>query len=98
MAPNEAAATMTGTIASPSRPSVRLTALPAPTITNAAIGMKKIPRLRSTSLKNGKVSDEENGSSPALTMNQPAASAITNSAASLSLPEKPRCVCFVTLR
>ena len=43
--PKLAAAIMTGTIASPSRPSVRLTALPAPTMTNAPNGTKNQPRL-----------------------------------------------------
>ena len=60
MVPKAAAATMIGTIASPSRPSVRFTALPAPTMTNAPTGMKNQPRLTSQSLKNGNVSDDEN--------------------------------------
>ena len=57
MTPKEAAAIMIGTMARPSSPSVRLTALPAPTMTKQANGMKNQPRLISKSLKNGKVSD-----------------------------------------
>ena len=44
---------MTGTMARPSRPSVRFTALPAPTITKAPKRMKKMPRSITTSLKKG---------------------------------------------
>ena len=89
MTPKEAAAIMIGTIASPSRPSVRLTALPAPTITTPANGMKNQPRLSRKSLMNGKVSDDENGAWPARMMTQAAMPAITNSIASRALPEKP---------
>ena len=66
MTPKEAAAIMIGTMARPSRPSVRFTALPAPTMTTQAKGMKNQPRLIKRSLMNGKVSDEENGSWPVL--------------------------------
>ena len=45
---------MTGTVARPSRPSVRLTALDAPINTNTANGMKNHPKLIIKFLKNGK--------------------------------------------
>src|SRR6056297_3028566 len=51
-----AEAIITGMIASPSSPSVRLTALAAPTTTIMAKGMKRKPRLTSTSLKTGSAS------------------------------------------
>ena len=57
MRAKQPAAIITGTIARPSSPSVRLTALPAPTITSAANGTKNQPRSIRTSLKNGKASD-----------------------------------------
>ena len=67
MKPKLAAAIITGTMARPSRPSVRLTALPAPTMTKAAIGTKKkMPTLRKASLKKGKVNDVDSGSLPVM--------------------------------
>ena len=60
--------------------------------------MKNQPRLRMKSLKNGKVSDEENGAWPLRMITQAAMPAITNSIASRALPDKPRCDCLVTLR
>ena len=57
--PKVAAAMITGTMARPSRPSVRLTALPAPTITKMPTRMKKKPSGMTTVLKKGTVSDEE---------------------------------------
>ena len=56
MSAKQPAAIITGTMASPSSPSVRLTAFEAPTITNIANGMKNQPRSISTSLKNGTAS------------------------------------------
>ena len=57
MMPSVPAAIITGMMASPSSPSVRFTALAAPTITIIAKGMKKKLRLiRSTSLKSGMAS------------------------------------------
>ena len=44
MMPKVAEAIITGTMARPSRPSVRLTALPAPTMTKPAKGRKSQPR------------------------------------------------------
>ena len=45
---------ITGTVARPSNPSVRLTALDDPIITNTANGIKNHPRLIIKFLKNGK--------------------------------------------
>ena len=98
MTPKDAAAIMIGTIASPSRPSVRFTALPAPTMTKQENGTKNQPRLMMNSLAKGKVSDDENGAWPLCMITQAAMPAMTNSSASRALPEKPRCDCFVTLR
>ena len=50
----QAATKMTGTVASPSRPSVRFTALDAPTITKTENGIKNQLRFTNKSLKNGK--------------------------------------------
>ena len=44
---------MTGTMARPSSPSVRFTALEAPTMTKTAKTMKNQPRFSSTSFKKG---------------------------------------------
>ena len=96
MTPKEDAAIITGTIASPSSPSVRFTALPAPTITKAAKGTKKIERLRMKSLTKGKVSDEENGACPFCMIVHEARPAMRNSRPSLILPDMPRWLCFVT--
>ena len=65
--PKLAAAIMTGTIASPSRPSVRLTALPAPTMTKAPKITKNQPKLNTISLKNGIASEVEDASRPSRT-------------------------------
>ena len=62
--PKLAAAIMTGTMASPSRPSVRFTALPAPTMMKIAKITKNQPRLITSSLKNGNTSEVENGARP----------------------------------
>ena len=45
---------MTGTVARPSNPSVRLTAFDEPIITNIANGIKNHPRFMIKFLKNGK--------------------------------------------
>ena len=45
---------MTGTVANPSKPSVRLTALDEPIITKTENGIKNHPRLIIKFLKNGK--------------------------------------------
>ena len=62
MRPKLAAAIITGTMARPSRPSVKFTALPAPTMTKAAKGTKNQPRLKRKSLKKGNASEVESGS------------------------------------
>ena len=48
------ATSMTGTVASPSSPSVRLTAFEEPTIMNTENGIKNQPKFMIKSLKNGK--------------------------------------------
>ncbi len=50
----QAATNITGTVAKPSRPSVRFAALEDPTITNAEKGIKHQPRFMIRFLKNGK--------------------------------------------
>ncbi len=99
MKPKLAAAIITGTMASPSSPSVRFTALPAPTMTKAPNGTKNQPRLRTRSLKKGKVSDVDSGGSPTSAMTDAGdAPRSPNSSASRARPEKPLSVCLVTLR
>ena len=44
---------ITGKIAKPSNPSVKLTAFELPTIINIEINMKKIPKSKATFLKKG---------------------------------------------
>ena len=51
---NESATNITGTVAKPSRPSVKLTALEAPIITNKAKGIKNKPMFHIKFLKKGK--------------------------------------------
>ena len=48
------ATNMTGTVASPSSPSVRLTAFEEPTIMNTENGIKNQPKFMIKFLKNGK--------------------------------------------
>ena len=62
------AAMMTGTVASPSSPSVRFTALPAPTMMKAPNTTKNQPSGSTSSLKNGKVSEVANAPRPRLAM------------------------------
>ena len=50
----QAATKITGTVANPSKPSVKLTALEDPTIINTEKGMKNQPRSINKFLKNGK--------------------------------------------
>ena len=50
----QAATKITGTVARPSNPSVKFTALEAPTITKTENGIKNQPRLINKSLKKGK--------------------------------------------
>ena len=51
---NERATSITGTVAKPSRPSVRFTAFEEPTIIKRANGIKNIPKWRTKFLKKGK--------------------------------------------
>jgi hypothetical protein len=51
---NNPATKITGTVANPSSPSVKLTAFDEPTITNTEKGIKNHPRLIIKFLKNGK--------------------------------------------
>ena len=64
--PKLAAAIMTGTMARPSRPSVRFTAFPAPTIMKTAKKTKNQPRLTINSLKNGNTSERRERHMPEL--------------------------------
>ena len=50
----QAATKITGTVANPSRPSVKFTALEDPTITNIEKGIKNQPKLINKFLKKGK--------------------------------------------
>src|SRR6188474_1784428 len=68
MKPKVAAAIITGTMAKPSSPSVRFTALPAPTMIKAPKGMKNQPRSISTDLKKGMASSVASGGSPTSAM------------------------------
>ncbi len=54
MKAKHAATNITGTVARPSNPSVRLTAFDEPIITNIANGIKNHPRFIIKFLKNGK--------------------------------------------
>ena len=54
MSVKDSATNITGTVAKPSNPSVKFTALDAPIITNNANGIKKNPKLRIKFLKKGK--------------------------------------------
>ena len=54
MKAKQPATKITGTVAKPSSPSVRLTALEDPTITNTENGIKNHPKLTTKFLKNGK--------------------------------------------
>ena len=98
MKPKVAAAIITGTMASPSRPSVRFTALPAPTMMKAPKGMNSQPRLISTLLKNGMASEVASGSWPTWTMTAVATTAAAASMMILMRPRKPSADCLVTLR
>ena len=64
MRPKVAAAIITGTMARPSRPSVRLTALPAPAMTKMPTSTKNGPSSITTFLKNGTVSTSEISGGP----------------------------------
>ena len=54
MKAKQTATKITGTVAKPSRPSVKFTALDEPTITKTAKGIKNHPKFKTKFLKNGK--------------------------------------------
>src|SRR4051794_40652678 len=66
--PKQPVAIITGTKARPSGPSVRVTALPAPTMMKAPNTMKDQPSGRISSLKKGNVTELANGWRPSETM------------------------------
>ena len=84
-------------IASPSSPSVRFTALAAPTITIMAKGTKNHPRFRSASLKNGSASCPDSAVGCGHIAQAAATNAKTRPRASRTRPETPSVVCLVTL-
>ena len=98
MSPKVAAAIITGTMARPSSPSVRLTALPAPAITRTPSSTNTPPSGSTTFLKNGTVSDEEKPALPTRITAQAAMPATAISASRRSLPETPPTVLLVTFR
>ena len=67
---------MTGTIARPSRPSVRFTALPAPTMMTVVTITKNQPKFRRKPLKNGTASEVDSGGRPIQTIARHAAPAM----------------------
>ncbi len=96
--PKLAAAIITGTMARPSRPSVKFTALPAPTMMKAAKNTKNQPRLSTTSLKNGNTSVIEICVWPSRTRAMAASMAMIASMPSRVRAEKPSDLCFLTFR
>ena len=89
MKPKQPAAIITGTMASPSSPSVRFTELEAPTITKIAKGMKSTPSGISSSLRNGTASPVDSGSFVMVTRIQAAMPEIAISQTSFNLPGRP---------
>ena len=85
-------------MASPSSPSVRFTALPAPTMMKAARTGKNQPKLMTRSLNTGNTSEVAKAGRPRLAIAMQAASAIAASIASRIQPAKPLWVCRVTFR
>ena len=94
-------AIITGTMANPSSPSVRFTALEAPTITKHPKGRKKTPRLIVKSFKNGMARPVSNPSLPEGKIpvrNQHAIKAIANSRIIFIFPLNPFGLCLDTFR
>ena len=89
MNPKQAAAIITGTIARPSNPSVRLTAFDAPTMTKMAKGMKNQPRLRRRFLKKGTDRLAASGSRVSDRIHIAARAAIPTSSNSFNRPGRP---------
>jgi hypothetical protein len=79
-----------GTMASPSSPSVRFTALLEPIITNAPNSGKANPSGISTSLNTGTVSPDPNGSRVSQTIQADTATPSTACTISLPRPDSPR--------
>ena len=85
-------------MASPSSPSVRFTALDAPTITSTAKGMKKKERSTSTVLRNGMASWLRRPAGEMSMISHAATTAMTTAASSLILPGTPLELRLVTFR
>jgi hypothetical protein len=92
------AAIITGTMASPSSPSVRLTAFDEPTITSIAKGKKNSPKSSSRSLKNGTATWVDSGSRVIQTIHAVATKAIANWKTSFQRPARPLEFFFVSFR
>ncbi len=90
MSAKHPAAIIAGTIASPSNPSVRLTAFDAPVMTMIANGTKPQPRLISTFLKNGTASEVPSVPRVRNTMAMAPTPEMTISASSFVRPDMPR--------
>ena len=89
---------MTGTMARPSSPSVRLTALLAPTMTKTAIGTKNQPSAISRSFMNGTARPVVPGSRANAMMTSAATAPMPICPASLPLPGRPLVLRLVSLR
>ena len=90
MTPSAPATITVGSIASPSSPSVRFTALLEPTITRNAKGTNQMPSGMATSLKNGTISSVSCGSSAVRYSTAAAARPTTAWALNLVAAEIPR--------
>ena len=92
------AAIIAGTIASPSSPSVRLTAFEAPVTTKMPRGRKAQPSGISTPLKKGTAKPVASGIRVMIITPSTAAPAMMTSPNSRHLPETPRCERLASLR
>ena len=86
---NTAETIITGTVANPSSPSVRLTALADPTMTNIANGKYAQHRLTAQFLKNGNVKVVAVGATVIFVMYHATKPATANSQTSFNLPRMP---------
>ncbi len=93
---NVPAAIITGTMARPSRPSVKFTALAAPAITTPPTMMKKMPNGMRKDLKNGTASAPLSGESSSCIKAQVAMKATPNSTTRRMRPLTPPELRFVT--
>ncbi len=96
--PKLAAAIITGTMARPSRPSVRFTALPAPTMMKVVKMRKNQPKSMMKSFRNGTARAVDTFGRPIQMIAKHAAPAMIASIARRVRPEKPACDCLVTFR